>query len=158
MSNNFVLQLRQEYGVIINSDAFLSAFTMESEERHIRMGPWLLGPGYRPKKPADQCTPFVETDYELVDQEEAQGPMRNKWNMYYVHTAGHIPYAVLKSNGAQPLVTDDDDEDLEPGGKGFDDEESDTNDEELGTDEKKQHGGIRCRNRCRNRNRCRSRD
>jgi len=85
------------------------------------MGPWLLGPGYRPRKSADQYTPFAGTDYELVDQEEARAPMHDKWNTYYVHvhTAGHILCAVLKSNGAQPLVTDDDDKDLEAGGKGL---------------------------------------
>jgi len=54
---------------------------------------------------------------------------------------------------------DDDDEDLEAGGKGFDDEQIDTDGEELDTDgKKKQHGKIRCRNRRRNRSRRRSRD
>ena len=133
MSNYFVLQLRQEYGVIIDSDAFLGAFTMDREGQRVKIGPWVLGPGYRPQQPPVQST-ILPPDHMLIDQERIRVPMRAKWEKYYQHAAGHIPYAVCKANGAPPLGMDivngdppcanrvdeeDEDEDYEMGGIGF---------------------------------------
>jgi hypothetical protein len=129
MSNYFTLQLPPEYGVIINSDAFLGAFTMDRGEGRVKTGPWILGPGYRPQQPPDQSpsqATTLPTDYKLIDQEEIRVPMRDNWEKYYRHAAGHIPYAVCKANGAPPLEKDNEDEerDFEMGGIGFEDGDS----------------------------------
>ena len=79
--------------MIIDSDAFLGAFTMDQGGQRIKMAPWLLGPGYRPQNPTDEST-TLPTDYKLVDQEEIRVSMGDKWEKYYQHAAGHIPYAV----------------------------------------------------------------
>ena len=121
MSNYFTLQLPPEYRMIIDSDAFLGAFTMDQGGQRIKIGPWLLGPGYRPQHPSDEST-TLPTEYKLIDQEEIRVPMGDKWEKYYRHAAGHIPYAVCKANGVSPLaggMDDEDEQDFEMGGIGF---------------------------------------
>ena len=131
MSNYFVLQLQHEHGVMIDSDAFLGAFTMDRGGQRVKIGPWSLGPGHRPRNPSDQST-TLPTDYELVDQEGIRVSMTRKWEKYYLHAAGHIPYAVCKAKGVPPLVDNtnggshrtrrmedgNDDQDFEIGGIG----------------------------------------
>ena len=112
MSNYFILQLKREYGVMIDSDAFLGAFTMDSEGQRIKVGPWSLGPGHRPQQPSDLSS-TLPTDYKLVDQEGIRVSMYKKWKKYYRHAAGHIPYAVCKANGASPLWMEDGSEEQE---------------------------------------------
>ena len=145
-----MLQLRPEYGVMVDSDAFLGAFTMENGGQRVKIGPWSLGPGYRPQQTSDHpAQSILPTDYKLIDQENIRVPMRLKWEKYYWHAAGHIPYAVCKANGAPPLDTDsvnegptcasqtdngdgDDEPDIEMGGIGFDHESGYTLKERLG--------------------------
>ena len=48
--------------------------------------------------------------------------MGDKWEKYYRHVAGHIPYAVCKAKGVSPLaggMDDEDEQDFEMGGIGF---------------------------------------
>jgi hypothetical protein len=104
MSNYFILQLHPENGVMIDSDAFLGAFSMDREGQRVKVGPWSLAPGHRSRQPSD---PSSTVPTELVDQEEIRVSMYNKWEKYYRHAAGHIPYAVCKANGAPPLGMDD---------------------------------------------------
>lgn len=106
MSNYFILQLRREYGVIIDSDAFLGAFFMDNRGQRIKVGPWRLGPGHRLQQPSDQSTTLPTNYYKLIDQEGIWVSMYDKWGKYYHHAAGHIPYAVCKANGASPLGMD----------------------------------------------------
>ena len=135
MSNYFILQLRQEYGVILDSDAFLGAFSMDREGQRVKMGPWPLGPGHRPQEPPVQSTTILPTDYKLISQDEIRASMCIKWEKYYWHSAGHIPYAICKANGAPPLdvetdnghppldnnrIDEDEEQDIETGGIGFD--------------------------------------
>ena len=110
MSNYFTLQLQREFGVIIDSDAFLGAFSMDRDGQRVKVGPWSLGPGHRPLQPLDQST-TLPSDYQLVDQEERRISGYKKWEKYYRHAAGHIPYAVCKANGVPPLGIQDEDED-----------------------------------------------
>lgn len=105
MSNYFILQLNPEHGVMIDSDAFLGAFSMDREGQRVKVGPWSLGPGHRPQQPSDPSS-TLPTEYKLVDQEGIRVSMNNKWEKYYRHAAGHIPYAVCKANGASPLRMD----------------------------------------------------
>lgn len=121
---------------MIDSDAFLGAFTMDREGQRVKIGPWHLGPGYRQQHLPDQST-ILTSDYQLINQEETRTSARLKWENYYNHTAGHIPYAVCKSNGAPPLdadtpycdaLTDEEngEGDIESGGIGLDDAGSET--------------------------------
>jgi hypothetical protein len=137
MSNNFALQLRREYGVIIDSDAFLGAFTMEQGGQRVKMGPWSLGPGHRPQEPSDQST-TLPTDYKLVDQEGIRVSMYKKWEKYYRHAAGHIPYAVCKANGALPLGYDNVDGVLPTG---MEEEDEDEGESEIDQEEHRRPGG-----------------
>ena len=99
MSNYFTLQLHYEYGVIIDSDAFLGAFTMV---KGLKLAPGLWV--------SDQST-TLPMDYQLVNQEDKRVFMFKKWETYYWHTAGHIPYAVCKANRVPSLGMEDENED-----------------------------------------------
>lgn len=137
MSNYFTLQLRREYGVIIDSDAFLGAFTMDGGGQRVKVGPWSLGPGHRPQQPSDEST-TLPTDYKLVDQEEIRVSMYKKWEKYYWHAAGHIPYAVCKANGVPSLVNENLDGVLPTG---MEDENEDDGESEIDPDERRRWGG-----------------
>lgn len=125
---------------MVDSDAFLGAFTMDSDKggQHVKIGPWPLGPGYRPQQPPDQSNPTIlPTDYKLIDQKEIRKHMRIKWEKYYFHAAGHIPYAVCKVNGAPPLDMDAASDVQSCSGEvGNEDEES-----EIGESLRRGHGG-----------------
>lgn len=97
---------------------------MDRGGERVKIGPWLLGPGHRPQGPPDQSTNSnSRTDYKFVNQEEIRVAMQAKWEKYYRHAAGHIPYAVCKANGAPPLG-DSEEQDFEMGGIDFDEGES----------------------------------
>ena len=112
--------------MIIDSDAFLGAFTMDTGGTRVKVGPWSLGPGHRPQQSSDQST-TLPMDYQLVDQEDKRVSMFKKWETYYRHAAGHIPYAVCKANGAPPL--------------GIEDENEDDGESEIDVDEPRRLGG-----------------
>ena len=86
MSNYFTLQLHYEYGVIIDSDAFLGAFTMDMGGQRVKAGPWSLG--FRPIHHFTNGPP-------AGNQEDKRVFMFKKWETYYWHAAGHIPYAYI---------------------------------------------------------------
>jgi hypothetical protein len=142
MSNYFILQLNRELGVTIDSDAFLGAFTMvDGGGQRVKVGPWHLGPGHRPRQPPCQSA-TLPTDYQLVDQEEIRISQYNKWDKYYRHAARHIPYAVCKANGASSLGRENVDEErgFEIGGIGDGEPETGVDDGETEIEE---HLGMR---------------
>ena len=73
------LQLRHEYGVIIDSDAFLGALTKDTGSQRVKGGLWSLGLGHR--QSSDQST-TLPMDYQLVDQDNKQVSMFKKWERY----------------------------------------------------------------------------
>jgi len=100
----FILQLPQRYGVRIDMDRFFSAFSMRIEEKRVCLEPWTLGPGFRPRDTENTLArEDMITDDDLIDQEEIRRAKNLAWNKYAAHTAGHIPYAVCRTNGYPPL-------------------------------------------------------
>lgn len=100
----FILLLPQSYGVRIDMDRFFSAFSMKIEDKRVRLEPWPLGPGFRGRDAGNALAGEDEiADDELVDQEEIRRAKNLAWNKYAAHTAGHIPYAVCRSNGYPAL-------------------------------------------------------
>ena len=66
------LQLRHEYGVIIDSDTFLGAFTMDTGSQRVKGGLWSLVLGHRQSSNQSTTLPM---DYQLVDQDNKRVSM-----------------------------------------------------------------------------------
>ena len=77
---------------------------MRIEEKRVRLEPWTLGPGFRPwdTKNTLACEDMITND-DLINQEEIRRAKNLVWNEYAAHTAGHIPYAVCRTNRYPPL-------------------------------------------------------
>jgi hypothetical protein len=110
----FSLQLPEEYDVKIDMDAFLSAFTYNTEDGcRTSANLWNLGPGFRRVMPALPATSSTDVglegcaSFEFVNQDIIRAEKREKWERYFRWVAAHVPYEVVKSNGQDPLSPDE---------------------------------------------------
>lgn len=117
-------QLPEEYGLRIDMDEFLNAFSAVDEDGiRRRVGSWPSGPGFRKASLAaslissdsqtlglptteDNAIIGEEMVEEMVNQASYRKSLKDLWLKYLSHAGGHIPYAICKLNGLPALDGD----------------------------------------------------
>lgn len=90
----FILQLPESYGMKVDKDTFIRAFTMEHDGGRINTGRWLLGPGH--SSLSDEEWENIEHDELGEDTERARNASWERWRMYQEKMAKHTPLIAKK--------------------------------------------------------------
>lgn len=82
------------FKVFVNGDRFFSAFSTPYRNTAYHLGPWVNGPGWRPRDAPIDVDRFIECDDDLVSQDERREALFAQFDAYATKMGRHIPRVV----------------------------------------------------------------
>lgn len=96
--------------VKVDGDVWFSAFALKDREKRMKLGPWEDGPGWRKEGAPTNMPRFIESEDNLVSQDERRREKFKQWDAYATKMGRHIPRVVyLGKVTPEPIPGEDSD-------------------------------------------------